>query len=272
MNRRTRGVLLVGSLAVATVVTLAVALARGWDDDSCKFHSQLSTTTFPSGEVDVTSWAVTTHCPQIIRRLFGAAASVAAPVLGQATDLPLPEGEVLATERNSPVIESAHAETPLELAAVLGFYRAELSKRGWTENDGAVVEPDRAVVAFTTTDGPAQLRLISQDGRTIADLSLRKGAAADADILPRPGQVRLMLANGTDEEAVFTIDEQTIKLAANAKLHNSPQVDLPPGKFKVTIKVASGGAAQDREFEVGADETWAVLVGPAGVPLPVHIY
>jgi len=52
---------------------------------------------------------------------------------------------------------------------------------------------------------------------------------------------------------------------------DSPGIDLPPGKFKVTLKVASG-AAQDREFEVAADETWGLLVGPAGVQLPVHLY
>jgi hypothetical protein len=51
----------------------------------------------------------------------------------------------------------------------------------------------------------------------------------------------------------------------------APEIDLPAGKFKVTLKVASG-AAEDREFEVAADETWGLLVGPAGVPLPVHLY
>jgi hypothetical protein len=60
---------------------------------------------------------------------------------------------------------------------VLGFYRVELSKRGWTEIDGAVVAPERAVITFTTTDGSALLRLIHQEGRTIADLSLHKPAA-----------------------------------------------------------------------------------------------
>jgi hypothetical protein len=36
MNRRTQGVFLVGGLAVATVVVLAVALARGLDDHLCE--------------------------------------------------------------------------------------------------------------------------------------------------------------------------------------------------------------------------------------------
>jgi len=246
-----------------------------------------------SGYDDVTLWAVTSLCPQdyIAKRLPCVAASVAAPAraasdelqvqLSDATGLPLPERWILATVKNSPFIKSIHIETPLDVAAVLGFYRAELSKRGWTENDGAVVEPDQAEIAFTTTNGPALLRLVHQDDRTIADLSLRKPAAAKADIRPRPGQVKLMLGNDTDEEAVITINEQTITLAARAghsltdapgrKMADSPEIDLPPGKYNVTFKVASN-AAQKREFEVAADETWGLLVGPAGVPLPVHLY
>ena len=80
-----------------------------------------------------------------------------------------------------------------------------------------------------------------------------------------------MFGNARDEGAVVTINQQTIKLAARAELRNSPKIDLPPSKFKVTLKVA-GSAAQNREFEVGADETWGLLVGPAGVPLPVRLY
>jgi hypothetical protein len=316
MNRRTQGALLVGGLAVATVLMLAVALGRGLDDHHCQtgflrfiscdtswsWTSQTQWNTripsipatskvshltshhsYLSGYVDATSWAVTTHCPQddFHKGLPCADASVAVPAqaasddlevqLSETTGLPLPKRQVLTTAQKSPFITSVHVETPLDLAAVLSFYRIELSKRGWTENEGAVVAPDRAEIAFTTTDGPALLRLIHQGDRTIADLSLRKPATATGDIQPRPGQVRLMLGNETGEEAVITINEQIVKLAARAGLPDSPEIDLPPGKFKVTLKVASG-AAEDREFEVAADETWGLLVGPAGIPLPVHLY
>jgi hypothetical protein len=170
---------------------------------------------------------------------------------------------------------------PLDLAGVLGFYRAALSKRGRSENGGAVVEPGSAVIAFTTSDGPAQLRLDRQDDRTIVDLSLRKPSVTDAGILPMPRQVRLLLGNDTDEEAVITIDGQAIKLAAHAKLADDPatgrespdsqEINLPPGKYNVSLKAASG-AVQNREFELAADETWGLVAGPAGVPLPLHLY
>ena len=130
---------------------------------------------------------------------------------------------------------------------------------------------------------PAQLRLFHQDDRTIADLSLRKPAAANADLQPKPGQVRLRLGNATDEETVMTINEQTITFAARVgknltddpeterKSPDSQEIDLPPGKYIVSLKIASG-AAQNREFEVAAGETWGLLAGPDGIPLPVHLY
>ena len=312
MRRRTKIVLLVGGFAVATVVAavaglsvLMVAFARVVDPQnqcdtgfsalsSCTYHWSSTTTvqdepdpafsitppSVPIGTIlsaEQTSWAVA-DCPQnyLARRLL-CAASVAAPAQAASDDsvthLPLPKPWVLRTARSSPFITSVHIETPLDLAPVLAFYRAALSKLGWTENDGAVVEPDRAVIAFTTIIGPALLRLVRQDDRTIADLSRRKPAAVFglADIAPSPGQVKLMFGNATDEEAVVTINRQTIKLPASAKLRNSPQIDLPPGKYKVTLALA-GGAAKSREFEVAAGETWELRAGPDGVALPVHLY
>ena len=310
MKRRTKIALLVGSLTVAsvvaTVVGLSVALARVVDPHhqcetgfsiliGCRYQFSSTTTVqgrpnpaFPSstppsvpiGTIlsdEQTSWALA-DCPEnyFAKRLL-CAVSVAAPVQAASDDLvtalPLPKPWVLKTARNSAFIKSVHVETPLDLASVLGFYRVELSKRGWMENDGAVVDPDRAVIAFTTFDGPALLRLVHQDDRTIADLSLRKPAAIfeQGDIQPSPGQVKLMFGNATDEDAVITINQQTIKLAAGAKLRKSPQIDLPPGNYKVTLAVASG-TAKTREFEVAAGEAWEVLAGPAGVALPVHLY
>jgi hypothetical protein len=96
-----------------------------------------------------------------------------------------------------------------------------------------------------------------------------------------PGQARLLLGNSTDEEAFITINEQTIKLAAGLKLMDDPatrrkspdsqEVNLAPGKYKVSIKIASG-AVQNREFELAADETWGLVAGQDGVPLPLHVY
>ena len=320
MKRRTKGVLLAASLAVATaattVVVLTEALAKAIDPQhhcetgfskliDCRYHWSSRTThqgtpdpafttpsspppAFPLGYTytDVTSWAVA-DCPRnyIARRLLCTAASDTATAQAadddSVTGLPRPKPWLLTTAKDTMFIKAFHVETPLDLAAVLRFYRLALSKRGWSENGGAVVEPGGAVIAFTTSDGPALLRLTRQGDRTIADLSLRKPADPKGAILPMPGQVRLLLGNATDEAAVVTINEQTIELAARAELTEAPargrkspdgqEINLPPGKYKVSLKLASG-AAQNREFEVAADETWGLLAGPAGVPLPLHIY
>ena len=306
--------------AIASVVVLTEALARVVDPQhhcesgfskliECRYHWTSRTTgqgnpifntpanatgatpsdsrdTFRPLFTDVTAWAVA-DCPRnyIARRLLCANASDAAPVQAAdddaVTGLPRPKPWLVTTAKDSTFIKAFHVETPLDLAGVLHFYRLELSKRGWSENAGAVVEPDGAVIAFTTSDGPALLRLTRQDDRTIADLSQRKPAAANGGIKPMPGQVRLLLGNSTDEAAVITINGQTIKLAAQAGLADNPvtgpkstdgqEINLPPGKYKVSLKIASG-AAQNRAFEVAADETWGLVAGPAGVPLPLHLY
>ena len=329
MDRRTKGALLVGSLAIAiavtTVVVLTGALAKVIDPQhycdtgfsrmiDCTYHRSSktisqstpifatpsnATTAIPSGSrdtprqisVDVTAWAIA-DCPRnyIVRRLLCAVASDAAPPQAAdddpVTSLPRPKPWLLTTAKNSTFIKAFHVETPLDLAGVLHFYRLELSKRGWSENDSSVVEPGDAAITFTTPDGPALLRLTRQNDRTIADLSLRKPAATDAAILPMPslpvsGHVRLLLGNDTDEEAAITINSQTIKLAARAELTDelatgrkspeSREIDLPAGKYKVSLKIASG-VAQNREFEVAADEIWGLVAGPAGVPLPLRLY
>ncbi|WP_249169760.1 hypothetical protein [Bradyrhizobium liaoningense] len=80
-----------------------------------------------------------------------------------------------------------------------------------------------------------------------------------------------------------TVAGQTVKLAAHAgeKLAHSDsaaaeipegqKIDLPPGKYKVTLKVEDG-MAQSREFEVAANETWGLLAGTDGVLLPMRLY
>ncbi|MGY4624207.1 hypothetical protein [Bradyrhizobium sp. USDA 4486] len=294
MKRRTLGILVAGSLAAATAaMAIPVTPDPIRDNPSDTIHAGWSHTSRSNGYADDTWWAARDRCaPDYLgERLLCNAVGVLTRATSRTFEdkmskdvgLPLPDGWGLMTAKNSPFIRSAHAETPLDLKAVLGFYRATLGGRGWTENDGATVEPDRAVIAFTTSEGPALLRLTRQDGKTTADLSLRKPAVATSGILPEAGQVRLLLGNKTDQAAEIIVNERTIKLARHAgedladsdaaagELPDSQKIDLPPGKYKVTVK-ADGSAAQKREFEVAANETWGLLVGPDGVPLPMRLY
>jgi len=294
MKSRTLGILLAGGL-VATMALLAspVAASLGRNSEVDSIRIGWSSTSDQDDDVDQSWWAVRSHetADNFVERLLSIPVGMLARRVGagfgvkisEGTGLPLPDGWALATAKNSPLITSVYAETPRDLASVLGFYRDVLGKRGWTEQDGAVVASDRAEIAFTTARGPTLLRLSRQDDKTIAELSRRKSGHATDGLLPEPGQVRLMLGNKTDEAAVITVAEQTIELAAHAgeklassdciagQLPDSQKIDLPPGKYKVTLE-AAGSAALSREFVIAANETWGLLAGTDGALLPVRLY
>lgn len=288
------GLVLAVSLIAATAA-MAIPVTPDPDRDGAAdgIHVGWYRTSGPNTPTDDTWWATRNRCtPEYVgERLICGALRILARAAGRTFEakmsddagLPLPAGWELMTAKNSFLIRSGHVETPLDLAAVADFYRATLGQRGWTEKDGAVITPDRIEIAFTTSHGPATLRLIRQDNKTIADLSQRKRADATAGISPQPGLVRLMLGNHRDEAAVVTVDERTINLAAHTgeKLTDTedaakdvsdiPKIDLPPGKHKVALRV-EGGPVHSRELDVAADETWGLLVGPEGTPLPIRIY
>ena len=318
MKRRTKAVLLISGLAVTTVVAtyamLSVALARAIDPQnycgtgfsklsSCTMRVASRTTRQsrpafgPLAETwnepdrvissETTAWAVA-QCPAnaIGSRLLCAVPSAGSPAEAASDDLatgwPRPQPWLISTAKQSPFITSIHVETPLSLSGVLAFYRAELTKRGWTETDAAAVEADRAVIAFTTSDGQAQLRLTRQNDKTIADLSRRKPATDDASIVSMPGRARLMLGNATEEAAVISINGRSVELAAGIgdnfrsvpatgdKSSAVPDMNLAPGHYSFTLKLASG-ASEKREFEVAANETWGLLAGSDGI-IPLHLY
>jgi len=292
MNRRTTGLALAVSLVAATAA-MAIPVTPDKDGAADGIHVGWYRTSGPYTPTDDTWWATRNRCtPDILgERLICGALRILTRAAGRTFEakmaedvaLPLPAGWDLMTAKNSSLIRSGHVETPLDLADVADFYRAALGQRGWTEKDGAVITPDRIEITFTTPYAPATLRLARRDNKTIADLAMRKRADATAGLSPRPGQVRLMLGNHTDEAATITVDEQTMTLAAHAgeKLTDTedaakeasdlPKIDLPPGKHLVTLRV-EGGHAHTHAFEVAAGETWGLLVGPDGTALPIRIY
>ena len=63
-----------------------------------------------------------------------------------------------------------------------------------------------------------------------------------------------------------------IKVAAGGgtKGPDGAMLDLPPGKHKFSIKMPGKPTSND-ELEVGADQTWGLLIGPGGA-LPLQVY
>ncbi len=174
-----------------------------------------------------------------------------------------------------PFRSELNASVPAELNSVLAFYRGELGKRGWKESaDRAIVKPDQVQLAFAAPDGPATLNLSRSDGGTSINLALKiPAAAARADVMPKAGLAKLMFGNLGNGEATITINKQTIRIAPGAgePQAKGPTLELPPGKYQYSLKVA-GGPARSKTIELAADDAWGLMVVPGGEVMPMHVY
>ncbi|HEX9209918.1 MAG TPA: hypothetical protein VF901_05365 [Bradyrhizobium sp.] len=175
-----------------------------------------------------------------------------------------------------PFRRELEASVPAELSDVLAFYRTELTRLGWQEKpDGAAISADRVRLAFASPLGPAMLKLGRANGETSVNLVQKNpDAATKADIMPKPGQAKLMLGNMGDKDAQLTINKQTIRVAAGAGGPQSPKgptLDLPPGKYQYSLKVA-GRPARNDTIEIAAGDAWGLMVGPGGDVLPLQMY
>jgi hypothetical protein len=188
--------------------------------------------------------------------------------------LPVPKRHTMSEGSKSTFRRELKASVPLALSDVLGFYRRELGKLNWKEEAaGAVLAADRVNLDYTSPGGPAILTLGRKDGETTVNLAVRDpGAAAKAGVMPKAGQVKVLISNMSDVDAMIIINKQTFKTApgAGTKAPDGPMLDLAPGKYKVSSKLA-GKPAHDDEIEVFADQTWGLLIGPGGV-LPLQVY
>ena len=198
----------------------------------------------------------------------------ALPVPKQRTMTSMGTGKMPGSD--APFRRELEASIPAELNAVLGFYRSELGKRGWKEQaEGALVKPDQVRLAFTSTDGPATLKLGRRNGETSVTLAQKYPAAAiKADVLPKTGQAKLVFGNMGGSEAAVTINKQTIKVVGGAggpQSPSRPMLELPPGKYQYSLKLA-GRPAKTDTVEVTADDAWGMMIAPSGEVLALQIY
>ncbi|MFB6417666.1 MULTISPECIES: hypothetical protein [Bradyrhizobium] len=158
------------------------------------------------------------------------------------------------------------ATVPAGLGDVLAFYRTELERLGWQEQrDDAVIGADDVQLAFVSPLGPAALKLARKDSGTSVHLVQKNAAtAAKANVLPEPGQAKLVFSNIGDKEAVLEINEQTIPRRAGA---NAVALDLVPGKYPYRLGVP-GYPATTNILTVAAGDTWELTVGRDGDAWP----
>ncbi len=188
--------------------------------------------------------------------------------------LPLPKRHTMSESSKNPFRRDLKASVPLNLSDVLGFYRRELAKLDWREErNGAIVTATDAAIVFTSAEGSALLKLGRKDGATSVNLVAKNpDAAAKAGVMPKPGKVKIMFGNINREEAAIRFNNRTIKVAAGAgtKGPDGPMLDLPPGKYKYSIKLP-GQPPQSENVDAKAGETWGLMIGPGGV-LMLQVY
>jgi hypothetical protein len=168
-----------------------------------------------------------------------------------------------------------NAQVPSDIGSVLAFYRRELTARQWKElPDGAAIKSDAVLLAFAAPDGPAVLKLGREGKETTVNLVIKNPIEAEkAGILPAAGKAKVVLGNFGDAEASVTIDQKTHKIkpeSPSAARPNGPILELKPGKYKYALKLA-GKPNETGEVVVGANDAWALLIGPGGI-LPMQMY
>ncbi|WP_027572410.1 hypothetical protein [Bradyrhizobium sp. WSM1743] len=166
----------------------------------------------------------------------------------------------------APLRTRLEARVPAALSDVLAFYRTELRKLGWQEQqDDAVVSADHARLAFVSPIGPAALELDRNGGSTSVHLVQKNSdVARRANVLPEPGQAKLVFSNIGENEAVLTINGRTIPRPAGA---NAVALDLVPGKYAYGLSVP-GRPATANMLTVAAGDTWELTVGRDGEAWP----
>jgi len=166
----------------------------------------------------------------------------------------------------SPLRTRLETTVPAELGDVLAFYRTELGKLGWQEKpDGAVIAAGHVRLAFASPLGPAALELARKDSSTSIHLVQKNAEAASrANIMPEPGQAKLVFSNISGKDAVLTIDAKTVKRAAGT---HAVSLDLAPGRYSYELSVPDRSATT-KTLDILAGDAWELTVGPDGDAWP----
>lgn len=164
---------------------------------------------------------------------------------------------------------------PAQLASVLAFYKRELPARGWKLTAAGTETAERAVLEVSSDNGRGVLTLSRQDGETaVSFVEKREAEARKAGILPKSGRAKLIFGSMAETPATVTIGKQTIKLApgmGGGQRPDGPMLDLEPGKYAYSVAVP-GAAPTNEEVDVADGEAWALIVGPGGGAMPLHMY
>ena len=98
-------------------------------------------------------------------------------------------------------------------------------------------------------------------------------AAANAGVMPGPGQANLSFINAGESDATLTINERTFRIAAGSGVlpDAAPTIGLPPGKCRYSLQLANG-PVQNNEVELTADEARGLTIDASGLVTLEQVY
>lgn len=192
----------------------------------------------------------------------------------EAAGLPVPKQSTSKGSEKSMFRVSALADVEAPLQAVLGFYRRELGKRSdWQQQNEDKDSTGATRVRYATPEGPAVLTLSEKSHVTSVVLLVRKQKEAQASgLMPKPGQVRILIGNVLDKDAKISFGKTSVTVGAGkgAEAPDGPTLEVKPGTYTVTVQ-SKGLSAPPETISVAGDEIWGLMIGPGGIlPLPMY--
>jgi hypothetical protein len=212
------------------------------------------------------------------------AASDSGPLsLVEEEGFPVPSDYAYLSTMDTPFALMVTFSSPSDVDTLVELYETELPGQGWEFIEHSL-DGEVARLYFESGDQKLSIDLrvnsgeISPDlaGQTSVEVTIKDPvAAAEAGILPPPGQVRIMLMNAAEVELTATINQQEFKLTpiplSTEFPKDAPSIDLPPGQYTLTISMPDGSVVNDvievgPDNEIAPDEVWALILDADGMP------
>ncbi|NJN98057.1 MAG: hypothetical protein HC875_30240 [Anaerolineales bacterium] len=187
--------------------------------------------------------------------------------------LPVPSDYTNYFSEGSPFLRRLTFTSPSDIEALVQFFQTELPPLGWEQAGEVSSTAEATNLTFEGAEGKLTVTMKPSGDETEVVLANKNPkAAAEAGIVPPAGQSRIYMANLSTEELTVTINEQVIKVAAEAGTtspDDAPKLDLKPGTYQVTTK--AGSTSVTDEVTLGPDEVWTLLLSPEGAA-PLQMY
>lgn len=187
--------------------------------------------------------------------------------------LPVPSDYTNYLSEGSPFLRKVTFTSPSDSETLVQFYQTELPPLGWEQAGEVSSNGEATSLTFEGAEGKLTVTMKPSGGETEVVLASKNPtAAAEAGILPPAGQARIYIVNFSTEELTVTINDQVIKVAAEAGTtspDDAPKLDLKPGTYDVTTQAGSSSVTD--EVTIGADEVWSLLLTPEGAA-PLQMY